>query len=74
MNVIVGLAGAIPIAIMNLLFKFKYTKILGILLSVCCNAGCLYMAIVKAAILGVDKSNEWGVVYFIGVAQDIFLV
>ncbi len=67
MNAIIGLTGAIPIALMTLLFKNRYTKILGILVSIACNLACLYMAIVKAAILGVDKSNEWGVAYFVGV-------
>jgi hypothetical protein len=66
-NIFIGLAGAIPIALMKLLFKNKYTKILGIIVCIGCNAACLYMAIVKAAILGVDKSNEWGVAYFVGV-------
>jgi hypothetical protein len=61
------LAGAIPIAIMTILFKNKYTKILGFLITIGCNLGCLYMAIAKAAILGVDKSNEWGVAYFVSV-------
>jgi hypothetical protein len=60
-SIIIGLAGAVPIAIMTILFKIKYLKILGIIIALGCNLGCLWMAIVKAAILGVNKSNEWGI-------------
>jgi hypothetical protein len=32
------------------------------------------MALAKAAILGIEKSNEWGYAYFTGVLQDIFVI
>jgi hypothetical protein len=54
---IIGLSGAIPIAILTILFRNKYLKILGVIIAIGCNLGCLWMAIVKAAILGIDKSN-----------------
>jgi hypothetical protein len=51
-NVIIGLAGGIPIALITLLFKYKFAKYFGLLLVLGCNALCLYIALVKAAILG----------------------
>ncbi len=49
-------------------------KIFGVIIAIGCNFGCLYMAIMKAAIIGVEKSNECGIAYLIGVILDIFVV
>jgi hypothetical protein len=66
-SIFTGLAGAIPIAIMTLFFKSKYTRIIGILIAIGCNIACVYMVIIKSALIGVNKSNEWGIAYFVGV-------
>ncbi len=71
-NIIVGLAGALPIAIITILFKNKFTKWIGIVIALGSNFICLYVALVKAAILG-QLRNEWGVAYIVGVLQDIFM-
>ncbi len=38
------------------------------------NGGCLFIALTKAAILGVNKSNDWAFAYITGVLQDIFIL
>jgi hypothetical protein len=67
------MAGGIPIAIITLLFKNKYGKCIGLLVICGCNLICLYIALVKAAILGFQKSNDWAIAYLIGVIQDVFV-
>jgi hypothetical protein len=72
-NIIVGLAGGIPIAIITALFKNKWGKLLGAFLVIGCNGVCIYIALVKAALLGISKSNDWAASYIVGVLQDIFI-
>jgi hypothetical protein len=38
------------------------------------NGICIYIALIKAAILGIEKSNDWAMAYIIGVLQDIFVM
>ncbi len=70
MNIWIGLAGGIPIALITFFFKKKNTlflKYIGVFLVIGFNGICIYIALIKAAILGVDKSNDWAVAYIIGV-------
>jgi hypothetical protein len=50
-NIIVGLVGGIPIALITLLFKNIWTRWFGILIVIGCNFVCIYIALVKAALM-----------------------
>ncbi len=51
---IVGLLGSIPIILLRIFLKFKLLKALGIIFCLAINAVCLYIALVKAALVGVN--------------------
>ena len=69
---IIGIAGGLPLAIITLFFKTKSLKVIGAILVIGFNGICLYIALTKAAILGIAKSNDWAFIYIVGVIQDIF--
>jgi hypothetical protein len=73
-NIFIGLAGSIPIAIISALYKKPLLKCIGFILTFAMNGGCLFIALTKAAILGVNKSNDWAFAYITGVLQDIFIL
>ncbi len=49
----VGLAGSIPIVLLKILFTYKYLKSVGVIFCISINAICLYIALVKSALLDV---------------------
>jgi hypothetical protein len=53
-NVIVGLVGSIPIILLALLFKYRFLKPIGVLFCIGVNGFCLYVALVKAALVGIE--------------------
>jgi hypothetical protein len=53
--------------------KIKFFKFIGIILSIGSVGICIYAGLIVAALLGLEKANEWAGAYFLSSLLDCFL-
>ena len=61
---LLSVAIGVPIAIFNKIYKIKYMNYLAIIIFIGICGLCFYMTLTNAALMGVEKSNEWAFSYF----------
>ncbi len=71
---ITGILSSIPIVLISNLLSRKniFVKILGIIIALVCNLLLIYIVLVTAAIMELDKINSWTIIYISSVLNDIF--
>ncbi len=71
---IIATFSAIPIALLKILLKSGKLAILGVLVVILLFALCFYMIMVNAALMGLDKSNDWTFSYVTSWLIDTFSI
>ena len=72
--VIVAFLTSVPIIILKFFLTFTFLKPLGIMMTLGLIGFCFFITLTNAALMGVDKSNDWAFSYFNSWLIDSFFI
>lgn len=73
-SVIISISVAIPMILLKITLNIVILKPLGVLISLGVLGLCFYISLTNAALMGVDKSNNWAFSYMNSWLIDSFCV